>query len=83
MESGIKDTDLRQTRHRFLDSIDTLQVGWVVQRSQVRALFEGLQHLVSEDNALIELLTAVHHTVTYGVNLVKTLDDTNLRVGQQ
>ena len=35
VESGIKDTYLRQTGHEFLHGIDTLQVGRVVQGSQV------------------------------------------------
>ena len=46
VESGIKDTYLRQTGHELFHCIDTLQVGRVVQRSQVRALLEGLEHLV-------------------------------------
>ena len=54
-----------------------------MQRSEVRALLELLQHLVSQDNRLVELLATMHHTVTYGVDLVETLDDTNLRICQQ
>jgi len=54
-----------------------------VQGSQVRALFKLLQHFVSQDNTLVELLTAMHHAVAHGINLVKTLDDTNLRISEQ
>ena len=83
MESSIKHTHLRQTWHQFLHSVYALQIGWVVQRSQIRAFLESLQHFVSEDNALVELLTTMHHTVTNCINLIKTLDDTNLRVSKQ
>ena len=83
VESGIEHTHLRQTRHQLLHSVYTFQIGGVVQGSEVGALFESLQHLVGEEHALVELLTAVHHTMTHSVDLIKTLDDTNLRVCEQ
>ena len=83
VEGGVEHADLGQTRYQLLHSVDTLQVGRVVQWSQVRALLEGLQYLVGEYYRLVELLAAMHHTVSYGINLVKTLDDTNFGVGEQ
>ena len=83
VESCVEHAHVRQARHQLLHGIHALQVGRVVQRRQVRALFEGFQHLVGQEHALVELLAAMHHAVTYGINLVKTLDDTNLGVGQQ
>ena len=83
MESCIKHTYLRKTWHEFLYSIDTFQVSWVVQRSKVRALLEGLQNLVGKNHTLIELLTTMHHTMTYCINLIKTLNHTNLWIGEQ
>ena len=35
MEGGIEHAHLRQTRHQLLHGVHTLQVGRVVQRSQV------------------------------------------------
>ena len=83
MEGGIKNTYLRQTRHQFLHGINTLQVSGVVQRSQVADGLESLQYLVSEDNALVELLTSMHHAVTDGIDFLQIFDDTDFRVGQQ
>ena len=83
MEGRIKNTYLRQTRHQFLHGINTLQVSGVMQRSQIADGLESLQHLVSEDNALVELLTSVYHAVTDGIDFLQVFDDTDLRIGQQ
>ena len=83
MEGCVEYAYLGQTGHEFLHGIHTLQVCRIVQRSQVRTLLKSLQHLVGQDDGLVELLAAVHHAVAYGINLVKALDDTDFRVGQQ
>ena len=54
-----------------------------MQRSQLRALLECLQYLVGEDDALVELLAAVHHAVAYSVNLFQVFDDADFRIGEQ
>ena len=83
MESGVEDAHLRQARHQLLHSVHALQVGGIVQGSQVGALLKLLQHLVGQDDALVELLAAMHHAVAYGVNLLQVFDDANLRIGQK
>ncbi len=83
VESGIEDAHLRQTGHEFLHGIHALQVGGVVQGSQVADGLEGLKHLVGEQHALVELLAAVHHAMTHGIDFLQVLDDTNLGVSQQ
>ena len=54
-----------------------------MQRSEVGALLKHLEHLVGKDDALVELLASVHHTVTHGINFLQVFDDTYLRVGKQ
>ena len=83
VEGCVEHAHLRQTRHQFADSLYTFKVGRIVKRSKVYASLESLEHLVVKHNALVELLASVYHAVANGVNLVKTLDDSYLRVGQQ
>ena len=83
MESSVEDTHLGQARHELTHGANTLQVGGVVQRSQVGALLKHAQHLVVQHNALVELLAAVHHAVTHCVDLAQVFDNTNLGVGEQ
>ena len=54
-----------------------------MQRSKVGASLESLEHLIGKNHRLVELLTAVHHAVTHGINLREILNHTNLRVGEQ
>ena len=54
-----------------------------MQRSQVGALLKHLQHLIVEQHALVELLAAMHHAVTHGVDFLEVLDGPNLGVGEQ
>ena len=54
-----------------------------MKRSKVDALFKYLEYLVVEDNALIELLTTVNHTMTNSINLAEIFDNANLWVGEQ
>ena len=50
MESGVEHAYLRQARHQLLHSVHTLEVGRIMQRSQVGAFLKLLQHLVGEDD---------------------------------
>ena len=83
MEGGVEYAYLRQAGHQLLHSVHTLQVGGVMEGSQIRALLKHLQHLVGKDHALVELLATVHHAMTYGINLAEVFDYTNLRIGEQ
>ena len=50
MESCVEDTHLGKSRHQFLHGVHTLQVGGIVERSQIGALFKGLKHLVGKNH---------------------------------
>ena len=83
MESSVEDTHLGQSWHQFLHGVHALQVGGVMQRSQIGTFLEGLEHLVGKDNRLVELLSAVHHAVTHGINFRQVLNHANLGIGEQ
>ena len=83
MEGSIKHTDLRQSRHQLLHGIHALQVCRIMQRSKVRAFLEGLQHLIGKNDRLVELLTTMHHAMTYGIDFVETLDNTDFGISEQ
>ena len=83
VESGIKHANLRNIGQNGLDSTHTLQVSGVMERSQVVASDKGIKHLLGQEHRLTELLTAMHHTVAYGVNLIQTLDSTIFSAGQR
>ena len=83
MESRIEYAHLRQTRHQFRNSMNTLQVGWVVQRSQIDASLESFQHFVVEHHALVEFLAAVHHAMAHCVNLLQVFNHADFRICQQ
>ena len=82
MESGVEHAHLRNLGKQRGDSSHTLEVGGVVQGSQVVASLESCQHLLIEENRLAELLTAMHHTVTYSVELVERLQCAILGTGE-
>ena len=83
MECSVEHSHLWQARHEFRYGVDTLHIGGVVERSQVADSLESLDDLRRDDDRLGKLLAAVHHAVTHCVNLVKALDDADLRVGEQ
>ena len=73
VEGGVEHTDLGNLGQQSADSIDTLDIGGIVQRSEVVASLKGLHHLGSEQHALVELLTTMYHTVTYSIQFVEVL----------
>ena len=83
MECCVEDTHLGQSWHQFLHGVHTLQVSGIMQWSQIRALLECLEHLVSKNHRLVELLATVHHTVTHSINLAEVFYNTDFRVGKQ
>ena len=82
MERRIKDSHLRNTRDQVLHSVDTFQVGGVMQRSQIRTLNNLVEHLLVDQHAAGEFLAAMHHAMTNGVDLLIILDTTVSRVSQ-
>ena len=67
----------------LLNGLNTHHVHWVVQRSDGIALLDNGLHFIIDQHALAESLATMHHTVTHGVNLIKTLDASRRRVGQR
>ena len=62
--------------------VDAGDVGGVVERSQRDAVLQSLHDLVGDEDGLVESLTAVHHAVTHGVDLLHGTDDAVLGVHQ-
>ena len=83
MESGVEHTHLRQARHQLAHGTHTFQVGRIMERSQVDATLKGVEHLVVEQHALVELLAAMHHAVAHSIYLLEVLDGPYLSVGKQ
>ena len=82
MESGIEDTHLRNIGQERLHGIHTLDIGRIVERSQVIAGRECLHHLGSEANGLIELLTSVHHAMAHGIQFTQILEHSIIALGE-
>ncbi len=74
MECCVKHCNLRHAGHQIGDSVDTGHVCRIVKRSHIVALLDLLDHLIVDLDTLVELLTAVHHSMTYSVDLLKALD---------
>ena len=83
VEGCVEHTNLWKTWHQFRYGIHALEVCGVVKWSEVAALLKHLEHLVGEQHTLVELLSAMHHTVTHGVYLVQVFDNTDFWVGKQ
>ena len=75
MESGVEHSDLWYFWQECLDSVDTLDVGRVVERCEVVALGKILHHLIGDEYRLAETLTSVHHSVTDSIELVEVAHD--------
>ena len=73
VESGVEHAYLRNVGQKRCDCIHTLDVCRVVQRSEVVALSKSLHHFRRETNRFVELLAAMHHSVTYCIKLAKAL----------
>ena len=71
VESRVEDTHLGQVGEEFADGIHSLDVGRVVEGCEVVACGEGLHDLRSESDALVELLTSMHHAVSYGIQFLQ------------
>ena len=82
MERGVEHSDLRNVGQQSLDGIHALDVGRIVEGSQVVAGSESLHHFGSESDGLVELLSAVYHAMSYGIQLVETPKDSVFAAGQ-
>ena len=82
VEGGVENSHLRHTRQDLLYRVNTLQVGGVVQRSQVDTLDDLFLYFRSDQHRLVEFLAAMHYAVTYGVDFFQVFDATDLRINQ-
>ena len=73
MERCIEHTHLWNVGQQRAHGIHTLDVSRVMEGSQIVTSSKGFHHLGSEQHRLVELLTTMHHAVTYSVQLVKAL----------
>ena len=71
VESSIKDTHLRDIGQQSLHSIHALDIGGVMQGSQVVAGSKSLHHLGGKQHRLVETLASVHHAVAYGTQFIE------------
>ena len=83
VESGIEDTHLRQIGQQGLNGIDTFDVGWIVQRRKVVASLEIAHDLGGEEDALRELLAAMHHAMAYGIEFVEVFQHGMFALGEE
>ena len=71
VEGSVEHTYLWDVWQEGRNGVHALDVGRVVEGSQVVAQGELLHHLGGEQYALVELLSTVYHAVTYGIQLVE------------
>ena len=71
MESSIKHTYLWDVWQNGLHGSYTLEVGRIVQRSEVVASLESLQHFRREEGRLGEFLAAMHHAVSHSIDFIQ------------
>ena len=74
VESGIEHSHHRNIAEHFACGLDAQNAGGVVQGSQRAQLADGLDDLVGDQAAFLELLAAVHDAVADGVDLAHIID---------
>ena len=76
MECGVENSNVRLVLAKDLvGGLDAQDGGGVVQGSQRAQVVDGLDDLGGDEAALLELLAAVDHAVTDGVDLRDAVDD--------
>jgi hypothetical protein len=74
VEGSIEYADLRDCRKDCRNSLDAEDVCRVVERREYRALLELRNHLVSDELAAYELLCTMHDTMSYGLDILKSIE---------
>ena len=64
MECGVEDRDMGDFRKLLHRSLDSDQVGGIVQGSQLAAVFDSLNHIRINPHAVFERLSSMHDAVT-------------------
>jgi hypothetical protein len=82
VEGGVEHRDLRHSRTEALARrADALEVGRVVERRQLNAVLDLLQHAVVDEHRAGELLPAVDHAVADGVDVTQGRETCAARPG--
>ena len=82
VESSVEHCHLWHTGQHSRDGIDSCHIHGIVERSNAVALLDHCNHLVGDEHTLVELLSAMHHAVTHGINFAEALDATKLGTGE-
>ena len=82
MESRVEHAHLWDVGQQGSHGIHALDVGRVVEGSQVVAGGKRLHHLRGEQHRLVELLATMHHAVTHGIQFVQMLQHGILTLGE-
>ena len=80
VESRVEDHDVRHAGEGFPHGVYAHEIRGVVQRRQVRAVLDVLDHRVGDEGGFRVLLAAVNDAVSDGGKLVQIFDDAGLCV---
>ena len=83
MERGVKYSHLRYLWQQLFHRLYTEQIGGIVQGGQLAQVPDALDHFVIHHAGLREKLAAVSDSMTYGLYLLKRLQDSVLRVSKK
>jgi len=82
MKRGVEHCHLWHVGQDGVDGLDAGHVHGIVQRRDVITLANHRFHLVGDEYALAEFLSAVYHTVAHRIDLVIALDAAVLIAGE-
>ena len=82
MECCIKYTNHGSGGKEFLAGTHTNQCGRIVKGSKRIELFYGIEDFLSQQGRACELLAAVYHTMSNGINFVHGLENTGLGIAE-
>ena len=74
VEGCVEHSYLWNVGQQGCNGVNTLYVCGIVQGRQVVACAEGFHDFGGEKHAFVELLTAVYHAVSYGIQLVQAVE---------
>ena len=72
MECSVEHSHLRNCRQNFCNRLYTKQIGRVMKRCEHRAFLKLSHHLVCNELAAYELLSAVNHAMTHSLDIFKS-----------
>ena len=82
-ERRVKHRNLRHVRHVALASTNALHRSAIVQRSQLGQLLDLGNHILVDNDGLIEVVAAMNDTMTHRVDLAKRGDNGLVARGQK